>query len=1223
MSQVHGEAKKGWLDMLFSHRNPDLPLSAVDGKLAAITTDGVSFITTPNADYIPSPPAYTSDCVIRRLDGRFGHEDYIHWPQPYNKRNPHHACILRKQTTGPLAVIWLDLNESHFDTLEHNPRMGRMAGTTLGELRTCVDDLISRTHTWKQDNPTSSALTIVNPLMLSLSHAFSQLECLALTFSNTSLVLRSIQRAWLELQAVIEYVDVFQQRMNGRVTPPSPHDIAPTIGAFVSITRQAQDLFTARIPFWFIKPINNFTIENILELTTLTWPSPDRLAIPAISTPISLSSTTNQDCARINAIVSSDREILTHPDPFQVAEPLQPIQLSTPTPVSHTARFTPYKGTNERKPNFRVPLDAFQPITRHAVVPHSLAIWENTLKSVKPDQALLIHASRRRVDDGKHMFPPLRVFASVTANASRLSQFITTWTTIREPCIYRAIYNEYASPPLSIQAWRDLLMTTTNPRFETVIQSMSNVFNDFGINAQYLSSRPVTSRSNDEIKRVLWELAEYNFRSDLCALDSRITRSDVDRDTHNSILQMCLAPKKSTRAGLLVFDHRDVETGLATHDAEQKKHLLTNMRSLMQGWDTQKEGILLETKTVEGSRYLERLERAIAEEKSIRTNNNRTNTTRSNSAQVGDDVMDRIMDQLSTEGIQSQDHPTRNPILPKIVRVDSHTQFPNHEGRLWVLLQDRRLEAFEKLVEEVPKWKVPQTEEEIINEGYTILEASKGDVAFVRDVQRGGDDTDDVLKTWAIPRREHSPQEQADMVSMRTKILGPERGLGEDKPKKVNGEYRGGTAFEREHPNAALTEEQRTYLVSTSIQHHNASGNLLAPCAAIKRKATEGVDKVSGVMESLTKMAASISVKGMNKISQQDRDVIHDLADLTNMPRIGVNGNVYHPTMQLNIASASRTNSQSLSASLGAFGGVHIDERDSCLVPTALTVLTEDHEDIGPVFIILVDLGLAWKLEQLSTIFFNGLHYHVPTTPSYNPGPRKSVKPYYRITLVNYPPSAVIDNTGSIAFASLPHSHDRLQITKELRMPTSKPTANPPSSGSTFVHDGSALMEPHDFLDMVARSATQVISHIIEQAPPELELQFDRNTLIGAFSMRNGDKGRITAEKWELGPGDSEDEPAEEYPSIIEDINDRVTALMNKHARTIPICAISDKRDSNSNDIIAPNVAKRRAIVHKFQSRTQRQKIYVKPNSPLNRPGYPIRSRMHNRETKTCYYLRN
>ncbi|TFK62335.1 hypothetical protein BDN72DRAFT_862915 [Pluteus cervinus] len=607
---------KDWLDMLLSHKNPDLPLSAVDGKFVAITQDGVSFITTPNADYIPSPPNYSSNTITRRLDGRFGQEDYIHWPQPYNQRYPHHACILRKQTSGPYAVMWMDLDfENHFISVEHNPRMGKITPPTLDGLRTCVDNLISRAHIWKQDNSTSSALTLVNPLMLSLSHAISQLECIALTFSNTILVLRSVQRAWLELHAVIEYVDVFQQRMNGRVTPPSPYDIAPTIGAFVSVTRQAQDLFTARIPFWFIKPLNRFTIENILEPISLTCPPWELLAFPMRTQPTLLSSLSDPGHARIVAIAQSDREILTYPNPFQSAPPLE---ITPPVPAPQSIRFAPYKvksGSSEQaKASFRVPLDAFHPLPNHELIPNRLLLWEKALNSVKIDPNLLIDPSRRRPDDGKYMFPPLRIFSHTLKNPTRLARFLATWTSIREPCIYRAMFNEYTSPPLSTQAWRDLLLAADNQQIDTIFQSMSHVFDEFGIDRQRLSAQnPMSTINQNEVKQAMWELAEYNFRSDLCALDARmLKRTSVDHTAHQAKLQSCLAPLDSTQTGLFIFDYRAGTTGLGAVEIKQKAHVLEKLRSLMQDWEHGMTGIITGTTISEDLDFLDRLEKAIA-----------------------------------------------------------------------------------------------------------------------------------------------------------------------------------------------------------------------------------------------------------------------------------------------------------------------------------------------------------------------------------------------------------------------------------------------------------------------------------------------------------------------------------------------------------------------------------------------------------------------------------
>lgn len=124
---------------------------------------------------------------------------------------------------------------------------------------------------------------------------------------------------------------------------------------------------------------------------------------------------------------------------------------------------------------------------------------------------------------------------------------------------------------------------------------------------------------------------------------------------------------------------------------------------------------------------------------------------------------------------------------------------------------------------------------------------------------------------------------------------------------------------------------------------------------------------------------------------------------------------------------------QRLGDSLGAFGTAHIDGGDSAAVQTFMLVLSESHPDIEDEFFYLLDLGLSWKMEPFSALYFSGLHFHGGSQPVFK-NVRTCSRPMERLTLIGYLPDPVIEGNNAIAFAALPKG-GVMEIGIEMRNP--------------------------------------------------------------------------------------------------------------------------------------------------------------------------------------------
>ncbi|KAJ7041689.1 hypothetical protein C8F04DRAFT_1299199 [Mycena alexandri] len=88
-----------------------------------------------------------------------------------------------------------------------------------------------------------------------------QLQSLPTTFPKMLFALTSLQREVLELDALYEYITVYKEQIASYV-PGSAPSVVQTVGAFTSSPGVAQQLWSAGIPFWLLRPTHVFDAET-------------------------------------------------------------------------------------------------------------------------------------------------------------------------------------------------------------------------------------------------------------------------------------------------------------------------------------------------------------------------------------------------------------------------------------------------------------------------------------------------------------------------------------------------------------------------------------------------------------------------------------------------------------------------------------------------------------------------------------------------------------------------------------------------------------------------------------------------------------------------------------------------------------------------------------------------------------------------------------------------
>ena len=249
------------------------PLGPFDGRVAALHPNNPElYISSPNYDAIFSPPGPACN-VYARSDGRYGPDDHTQWPQPFSSKYPYLCCIPKRGNGQEHSVIWRDLARDDFVRSNRDGMvigLGKWSEHWLQQMGTSCGWLFNEVARLRSANGLLDKHPLLPSLLIHLERAINRLRAVTMSYREAVMSLRLMQRLWLELHALMDYVHVYLPLMEGRVPPTS--QVAPVIGCFVHQAHVAEQLFVAGIPYWLIREVQTFDRENILKLDVVIPP---------------------------------------------------------------------------------------------------------------------------------------------------------------------------------------------------------------------------------------------------------------------------------------------------------------------------------------------------------------------------------------------------------------------------------------------------------------------------------------------------------------------------------------------------------------------------------------------------------------------------------------------------------------------------------------------------------------------------------------------------------------------------------------------------------------------------------------------------------------------------------------------------------------------------------------------------------------------------------------
>jgi hypothetical protein len=294
-----------------------VPLGPFDGRVAAVIGDFVC--TTPNQTRIFLPPMQKSELKLR-ADVRYGPDDPTLWPQPYVVNFCHLGAIPRKpdDPNDPLSTLWWDPARDDFIFSGGNivDGLGELSGSKLLLLRNLMSNMDEKIKDHRLSFPNPNKLLLV--LERAMQDSFARLDSLKTTFTEMRIGVTEFQRYYLEIYAILDYMEIYKPRMDG-ARPPA-ESVMNCIGAITNIPRVVQDFYTAGLPVWFLRPSTTWDSPvkcNILKTVTPLDPA-NVLCVSDHNPPFpALFYGSSMDPKRHDAFYTHTRTWLVFKDPFE------------------------------------------------------------------------------------------------------------------------------------------------------------------------------------------------------------------------------------------------------------------------------------------------------------------------------------------------------------------------------------------------------------------------------------------------------------------------------------------------------------------------------------------------------------------------------------------------------------------------------------------------------------------------------------------------------------------------------------------------------------------------------------------------------------------------------------------------------------------------------------------------------------------------------------------
>ncbi|EAU82155.1 hypothetical protein CC1G_11345 [Coprinopsis cinerea okayama7 len=472
--------------------------------------------------------------------------------------------------------------------------------------------------------------------------------------------------------------------------------------------------------------------------------------------------------------------------------------------------------------------------------------------------------------------------------------------------------------------------------------------------------------------------------------------------------------------------------------------------------------------------------------------------------------------------------PNRPDCLPRIEKVNAHPLVSGKSGPVYIVHGTSNRDKCKTLLQSLRSVKIPKSSNEARKNGWLILDPDDDPRVIWTDDDRGAPDC---MKLWFLSKKDCTPEEVQGAEQLVQEIVGDvdENGL---------------TQYERDPRCSSSGKGGRCYSLSTT---HQDNKDIEAPFKGRKcfGRPLDGHDKIT---KKLLEFTSYRSMQCLEKGPAAFVNNIKSRSEMVNLPRIGHESNTAFPAFQLNIATAEmpgQTNETGGLRELGTAGEVHGDIKDCVGGISAITCYSEDRQDVEEDVLYFLELGVGFILRRLVTACFSGMNLHRGSAVQFKQSAGNHPRRHFRIVAVGYPPMHHLEASSSSALAMVPstkregggeeHPKGSKHVTtevlklfkemKQFRIPDFP--AYRPEAQATYLSQSRAISTAMSYGNHASRSIVTLVSYLISQVDPSLQMRFDRDRLLSSFSWvvpneEMGEAGgyvRVCADPWTTGPG--------------------------------------------------------------------------------------------------------
>ncbi|KAJ7669677.1 hypothetical protein B0H17DRAFT_1209638 [Mycena rosella] len=511
MAQISPQTPHPHSVNLLRNCNLRSPLGPFDGNVATHAQIGAQhFLITTNADYVPAVPSLeVPHTVYLRADMHYGMDDPTLWPQQWTAHYCHLPLIAKKGAHPELEVMWWNPTPEDFRVGSAVTRgLGRLMRARFSRFLPAINELVPRCRELHHTSP-AIALPLFGQLIQQILMYLEQLQTLPTTYTKMLFAVTPLQRAFLKLDALYNYMTIYKERMNNYMAPTDTNTaVGEFVSVFTSVPTVAQQLWAAHIPFWFLRGYEVFDAENILAVVPLRQPTfdlPDPDAHGEGAPPALYSGNSTLD--KIAAIDPS--LVPPPPSPAPAADAVTPVA-STSCPVApHAAPVasgsrSAGQSNHQQQPRYK-PYPAKAPAKSPAKTPAAAKP-----PKIEPDKFIILQVIE--------MLPSIVCMADALAKVDcsvpppdRRRRFLHHWNLLADGFIY--MLTQPHPQLLSAQERSSKLEERIRPALQA-----SNVASIEGFPVPI---ERLPQFSLEQTREIIWQVAETNFRFEFCALDRR------------------------------------------------------------------------------------------------------------------------------------------------------------------------------------------------------------------------------------------------------------------------------------------------------------------------------------------------------------------------------------------------------------------------------------------------------------------------------------------------------------------------------------------------------------------------------------------------------------------------------------------------------------------------------------------------------------------------------